>query len=157
MRVLTFAAAAALLSIFCAACGQKTEHYSTTLEIARTQTIQSGGGKVIDVELEYSDCPGEQRDVFQEDAQFAECLGKYKLGEKVPAELTWQQLPDGHYDSEVDKVGDCVRHRDAADERSYEVVRECKDIVVNGVVVGFQCVRKPTPELLAKCPWFRRK
>jgi len=56
----------------------------------------------------------------------------------------------------VEKVGDCARKRDALDERSYEVVHECQDILVNGVNVGFRCVRKPTQELLNKCPWFRR-
>ncbi len=138
------------------ACTDKPHTFETTVQIARTQVVKTGGGRVIDVELEYADCPGEQQEIFQGDASFAECLAKYKIGEKVPASIAWSRLPDGHYDSEVTRIGDCPRKRDENDERSYEVVHECKDILVNGVVVGFRCDRKPTPELLAKCPWFRR-
>jgi hypothetical protein len=138
------------------ACSEKEQTYQTSVQIARTQVVKSPAGKVIDVELEYADCPGEQQEIFQGDAAFADCIARYKVGEKVPATVVWSRLPDGHYDSEVEKVGECPRKRDANDERSYEVVHECKDIVVNGVIIGFHCDRKPTPELLAKCPWFRR-
>ena len=138
------------------ACSQKPQHFDTNVELARVEVVKTGGGRWVDVELEYSDCPGEQREIFQADSAFADCLAKYKPGEKVPASIVWSQEADGHFDSEVEKVGDCVRKRDALDERSYEVVHECQDILVNGVNVGFRCVRKPTPELLAKCPWFRR-
>ena len=139
-----------------AACSEKPQTYETNVQIARTQVVSEGATKVIDVELEYSDCPGEQQEIFQGDAAFAQCLAKYKPGDKLPATVVWSKLPDGHYDSEVQKIGDCPRKRDANDDRSYEVVHECKDVVVNGVVVGFHCDRKPTQELLAKCPWFRR-
>ena len=138
------------------ACSQKPQHFDTNVELARVEVVKTGGGRWVDVELEYSDCPGEQREIFQADSAFADCLAKYKPGEKVPASIVWSQEADGHFDSEVEKVGDCARKRDALDERSYEVVHECQDIVVNGVNVGFRCVRKPTQELLSKCPWFRR-
>ncbi len=160
MHPLKLRALAIAIASLTTGCSDKPEHYTSTLQIARMQIIQDptgGKSKMVDVELEYTDCPGEQREVFQEDSAFLECIARYKLGDKVPAEISFSKLADGHWDSEVDKIGDCVRTRDALDERSYEVVHECKDIVVNGVTVGFQCTRKPTPELLAKCPWFRRK
>jgi hypothetical protein len=145
-----------LASITCAACAEKTQEFQTSVQIARTQVVTTARGKWVDVELEYSDCPGEQREIFQADATFYDCLTKYRVGESVAATVVWSHLPDGHYDSEIDRVGECKRKRDALDERSYEVVHECHDIVVNGVSVGFRCDRKPSPELLAKCPWFRR-
>ncbi len=138
------------------ACSQKPQHFDTNVELARVEVVKTAGGRWVDVELEYSDCPGEQREIFQADSAFADCLSKYKPGEKVAASIVWSQEADGHFDSEVEKVGDCSRKRDALDERSYEVVHECQDILVNGVNVGFRCVRKPTQELLTKCPWFRR-
>jgi hypothetical protein len=144
------------LAVSIAACSNKPEHYQTTVQIARTQVVPTATTKVIDVELEYSDCPGEQQEIFQGDAAFADCMAKYKPGDKVAANIVFAKLPDGHYDSEVEKVGDCPRKRDANDDRSYELVHECKDVVVNGTVVGFHCDHKPTRELLAKCPWFRR-
>jgi hypothetical protein len=138
------------------ACSHKNETFTTHVEISRTQVVTTGAARAVDVELEYSDCPGEQREIFQADATFADCLTQYKIGEKVEAQIIWQQMPDGHFDSEVDKVGTCPRKRDAQDERSYEIVHECHDIIVNGMNIGFHCDRKPTPELLSKCPWFRR-
>ena len=112
--------------------------------------------KLLWIDLEYTDCPGDQREIFQGDAEFAKCLARYKVGEKVPATVVFAQMPDGHFDSEVDRVGECKRTRDALDERSYEVVHECRDLKVNGVIVGFHCDRKPSRELLKKCPWFKR-
>ncbi len=138
------------------ACSQKPQTFETHVTIARTQVVVQHGAKIIDVELEYPDCPGEQQEIFQGDAAFAACVAKYKIGEIVPATVTWARLPDGHYDSEVDRVGDCPNKHDENDDRSYEVVHECRDVVVNGSTVGFHCDRKPSPELLAKCPWFRR-
>jgi ABC-type enterochelin transport system substrate-binding protein len=138
------------------ACSERSASYTTQVQLTRTEVVKSPDGKTIDVELEYTDCPGEQREIFQADSAFADCIAKYKIGDKVSAEVSWAKLPDGHSDSEIDKIGECTRKRDALDERSYEVVHECHDIVVNGVSVGFQCTHKPSSELLAKCPWFRR-
>ena len=152
--ITTSVVAAALLAI--TACSSKPKKFETNVELARVEVVKTTAGRWVDVELEYADCPGEQREIFQADAVFADCLAKYKLGEKVRATIMWSQEADGHYDSEVESLGDCHRKRDTLDERSYEVVHECKDLVVNGVNVGFRCDRKPSPELLQKCPWFRR-
>jgi hypothetical protein len=137
-------------------CSRKAEHYETTVQILRTETVSDRRGTVVDVDLEYTDCPGDQREIFQGDAEFAKCLARYKVGEKLKATVAFAQMPDGHFDSEIDVIGECTRKRDALDERSYEVVHQCHDLRVNGVVVGFHCDRKPSKELLAKCPWFKR-
>ncbi|HEY8078779.1 MAG TPA: hypothetical protein VIF62_31825 [Labilithrix sp.] len=146
----------ALAVVALVGCSEKPQTFETNVQIARTQVVTQHGTKIIDVELEYVDCPGEQQEIFQGDAPFANCIAKYKIGEKVPASVVWSKLPDGHYDSEVDRIGDCTNKRDENDDRSYEVVHECHDVVVNGSTVGFHCDRKPNAELLAKCPWFRR-
>jgi hypothetical protein len=139
-----------------AGCGRESRRFETTVQIVRTETVKDRTGTVIDVELEYADCDGDQHEVFQADAAFATCIGRYKTGEKVTSTIHFQQMPDGHFDSEVERVGECKRERDSQDERSYEIVHQCHDLKVNGVVIGFHCDRRPSKELLAKCPWFRR-
>jgi hypothetical protein len=119
-------------------------------------TAQNGTPLAVDVELEYPDCPGDQQEIFQGDSAFAQCMVRYKPGEKLPATIHWESVGNGHFDSEVVRVGECERKRDGADERSYEVLQVCTDLVVNGVKVGFRCDRKPSADLLQKCPWFRR-
>ena len=156
MRRLSTVAVVVAMALAVAACSNKAKRFDTSVELARVEVVKTGAGRWIDVELEYTECPGEQREIFQANSAFADCLAKYKPGEKIPATVVWNQEADGHYDSEVERIGDCHRTRDALDERSYEVVHECKDLVVNGVTVGFRCDRKPSPELLARCPWFRR-
>ena len=54
-------------------------------------------------------------------------------------------------------AGRALYKRDPRDARSYEVVQECSDVVVNGLKAGFHCDRKPNRELLDKCPWFARQ
>ena len=154
IKACTVFAATALACL--AGCSRESHRYETTVQIVRTETVKDRAGTVIDVDLEYADCPGDQREVFQADAAFAQCLARYKNGEKIPASILFQQMPDGHFDSEIEKVGECHRTRDSQDERSYEIVHQCRDLKVNGIVIGFRCDRKPSKELLAKCPWFRR-
>jgi hypothetical protein len=149
----------AAVAIAFVACTSKPRDFDTQVELRRLQIIErdaQGAPLSVDIELEYPDCPGEQQEVFQGGKELAQCLAKYKLGDKLPASVHWESTGEGHYDSEVTRIGECTRKRDVADERSYEVVQVCEDVVANGVKVGFHCSRKPTPELLAKCPWFRR-
>jgi hypothetical protein len=156
VRLVLFAVTASAIAI---ACTPKPQDFDTKVELRRVQVIErdaQGNPLTVDIELEYPDCPGEQQEVFQGGKDLAQCLAKYKIGDKLPAKIHWEHTSEGRFDSEVTHVGDCERKRDAADERSYEVVQVCEDIVANGVKVGFRCGRKPTQELLTKCPWFRR-
>jgi hypothetical protein len=61
----------------------------------------------------------------------------------------------GEYKNRVVKLGECNRKIDPNDEASYEVVQDCEDMVVNGVVVGVHCDRTRNKELINKCPWFK--
>jgi hypothetical protein len=155
-KAITLVALGALGVALLGGCSRESRRYDTTVQIVRTETVKNRGGTVIDVDLEYTDCPGDQREIFQADAAFALCINRYKFGEKVQASVLFTQMRDGHFDSEIEQVGECRRSRDSQDERSYEIVHQCHDLKVNGVVIGFRCDRKPTRELLAKCPWFRR-
>lgn len=158
MRRLILAASAAALAL--ASCAKPTTRHDTKVVLQGREVVHrdaKGAPAAVEVSVEYPECPGEQLETLQAGAEFAACLAKYKIGDTLPATIVHAPTADGHYDSEIDRLGDCTRRRDARDARSYEVVQICEDVVVNGVVVGFHCDRRPSKELVAKCPWFARK
>ena len=153
------ALALAAQSLWTLACStEKT--FDTNVEIVRVRPIRRDLGDpsvvlTVDIEVSYAECPGEQRKMIRGDKAFAACVMKHKVGDKVPARLTWAMDDKGAYGNKIIKLAECERKLDPNDEASYEVVQDCEDLVVNGVVVGVHCDRKRTKELLEKCPWFR--
>jgi len=149
----------ALLAIAVLGCEHAPRNYETRVTIKSIEVVarDSKGPQIIEVNVEYPDCPGEQLETLQGDIEFTKCALKFKVGEVLPASIEWGPTDFGHYDSEITKLGDCTRKRDPRDARSYEVVQECTDVNVNGVKAGFHCDRKPNKELLTKCPWFTRQ
>ncbi len=157
MRHLIPVAALALLALSCEA---KPKYFDTKVTLKSVEVVARDAKnepQIIEVQVEYPDCPGEQLETLQGNVDFTRCALKYKIGEEVAAQIEWGPTDYGHYDSEIIKLGDCARKRDPRDARSYEVVQSCADVNVNGVKAGFHCDRKPTKELLGKCPWFARK
>lgn len=152
---LALASAVALSPAACA----KPESFTSTVTIEQTQLFGGADAPVVmDVHMLFSECPGAQRKVVRGDKAFAACAKKYKTGDKVPVEiLVTYRSERGDYRNEVVKLGDCARTVDPKDEASYEVVQDCRDVVVNGVVTGVHCDRTRNDALIAKCPWFRRK
>ncbi len=149
-----YVAALALVS-----CG-KAHDYDTKVTLKTIEVVARDAKNeplIIEVNVEYPECPGEQLETLQGNAEFSKCVLKYKMGETVPAVVEYSAMDFGHYDSEITKLGDCTRKRDPRDARSYEVIQECADVNVNGAKAGFHCGRKPDKELLAKCPWFARQ
>jgi hypothetical protein len=143
-----------------AACSKKPTTYQTKVTLKTVEVVArsaAGAPTIIEINVEYPDCPGEQLETLQGNAEFSKCALKYKAGEVIPATIEWGPTDYGHYDSEIIQLGDCPRKRDPRDARSYEVVQECTDVIVNGVKAGFHCDRKPNKELLDKCPWFARQ
>ena len=138
----------------------RTQRYESNVEVTRTHPIRTDGtGKplTLDLEISYGECPGTQIEVIRGGAAFAECVSKYKVGDKVRVGIEHVWSSEGFYTWTVDRVGDCARVKDANDEASYAMVRECDDWLVNGQRVGFQCRYIPENKLLAACPWFRRR
>ena len=143
-----------------AGCSKKPRNYDTKVTLKGVEVVARdnvGNPQLIEINVEYPDCPGEQLETLQGNAEFTKCALKFKVGEVLPATIEWGPTDYGHYDSEITKLGECPRTRDPRDARSYEVVQECTDVVVNGVKAGFHCDRKPNKELLDKCPWFTRQ
>jgi hypothetical protein len=138
----------------------RAKHYESSVEVTRIAAVRkddAGKPLTLDFEVSYVECPGTQMEVIRGGAEFAACVGKYKVGEKVKLGIDHEWAAEGHYKWTVRTVGDCVRVPDPNDEASYAMVRECDDWNVNGTRVGFQCRYIPEQKLVDKCPWFRRR
>lgn len=140
------------------ACSKPTR-YTSTVEVVQTQTFgNSSAPAVMDLEVVFVDCPGTQRKLIRGDKVFAACARKLAKGDKVPVEIAMTYRSDrGEYRNDIVKIGGCERTIDPQDEASYESVQQCTDVVVNGIVSGVRCDRTRGDDLIAKCPWFRRK
>ena len=152
-----------LMLLICAllvtGCKKKEKFYDTQVELTRFDILRySPDGKARDCDLEFSypDCPGEQVEVIRGGAEFAECIKKYKMGDKIPAKVLYHWDKGGFYDWDIHEMGGCKRPPDPDDEASFDSVKECEPIVSNGVEEGFMCNYIPQKALLAKCPWFAR-
>lgn len=149
-----------LLALALAACAKKPRTFQTHVTLKGLEVVSredDGTPRILEVTVEYPDCPGEQLETLQGNAAFTHCALKYKVGDVLPATVEWGPTDYGHYDSEISSLGGCARTRDPRDARSYEVVQVCSDVMINGVKAGFHCDRKPTAELITKCPWFLRE
>ncbi|MBX3262322.1 MAG: hypothetical protein KF782_21750 [Labilithrix sp.] len=138
----------------------RPKHYETTVEITRVSVVrkdESNKPLVLDVEVAYSECPGEQLEVVRGGLEFAPCAGKLKVGDKVKVGIDHEWTDEGHYKWTIRTLGECSRVPDPNDEASYALVRECEDLTVNGARVGFQCKYIPERGLVDKCPWFQRR
>jgi hypothetical protein len=155
MRLAAFAALASIVVAGCS--GKKTYH--TTVELTRVHPFgrDPKAPGMMDIELRYSECPGDARKLIRGDKEFAKCAVGFKTGAKVPVDVVSTYVSDrGAYRSEIVKIGDCTIKTDPKDEANYEQIEECTDLKMSGGVVGVHCDRTRNAALVAKCPWLRR-
>jgi hypothetical protein len=141
-----------------AGCKGKPQHFSTTVEVMQVRTFGSAAGpKLTDLELKYTTCPANARQVMRVGKEFSECGTKLKVGDKLKAEvvLSWN-AERGFYRNEIVHLGECAVKLDSKDEANYQMVEACSDSKASGVVVGVRCERGRSEALLAACPWLRR-
>jgi hypothetical protein len=153
------AASLTLWTLSVVGCHAASRQYVAKVKLEKLEIDQRGAhGEpiTIDVTLEFPDCPGDQLKTVRGGAEFAQCLQSHKAGETVEAGLHWGPVVDG-YDFEVTEIAGCKRPPDADDESGHEIIQVCKDVEAHGVRIGFFCDRKPSKELLAKCPYFRTR
>jgi hypothetical protein len=152
------------VSLFASGCGEKPQKFTTSVEIVQVQRL--GGGSqdlkappgLLDIELKYVDCPGDARRVMRGDKTFSQCGAKFKKGDKVPADVVLTYSSErGQYRSELVRLDDCEVKLDPKEEANYETVQDCKDLVSSGAVVGVHCDRTRNQDLVAKCPWLKRR
>lgn len=115
-----------------------------------------GAPKVVDYELEWDPCPGDQFQVIRGDATFAQCMAKYDVGELVHVKVAHMWDTRGFYFWDLYEIGDCARTMERQ-EGSFEKSQECSDVSAYGTNVGFECKRRPEAKLLQICPWTARE
>lgn len=160
MRFSRSAALCVGLIVAAPAC-EKPKHYTTNVEILKIRRFGQDANKqggVTELELKFVDCPGEAHKVLRVDKVFAACGAKLKQGDKVPAEVVLSYSRErSTYRNDVVRLDDCAVKVDPKDEANYELVQECRPLTATGVDVGVHCDRTRSPEMLAKCPFLRRR
>ena len=151
----------ALSLISCVAllgCTPKTERFESVCQIVHKEVVEAsdkGEPAIVDYELEWDPCPGEQLQIVRGNADFAKCMAKYAQGDLVPVKVEHQWDTRGFYEWDVYQVGDCTRAMDDA-EGSFEKSQECSDEMAYGQSIGFNCSRRPQKKLVQVCPWTAR-
>ena len=139
---------------------EKPVNYTTTVEVLQVQRFGQDKSQpgMMDLDLKFVECPGEARKIIRGDKNFTPCGQKFKKGDKISAEVVLSYSSDrGQYRSEIVKLDDCPLKLDPKEQANYEVVQDCKELLSSGVVVGVHCDRTRNAELVAKCPWFKRR
>ncbi|MEZ4410221.1 MAG: hypothetical protein R3A52_27645 [Polyangiales bacterium] len=149
------------LAAAAAGCARSKRYYSH-VEVLRVaaRRMERGTGlpRMLDVEVRYVDCPGTQTEVIRGGQDFARCFyERNRVGARVGVQIEHHPTRDGEWEWHVLSVGGCARPPDHNDEASFETVQECRDVFAYGQRIGFRCDRIPQRELLARCPWFRRR
>jgi hypothetical protein len=137
----------------------KKQTYHTTVELTRVHAFGKDpkAPGMMDIELRYSECPGDARKLIRGDKEFAKCALGLKKGSKVPVDVVSVYNSErGAYRSDIVKIGDCPIKTDPKDEANYEQIEECTDLKMSGGVAGVHCDRTRNPALVAKCPWLKR-
>jgi hypothetical protein len=140
---------------------EKSARYTTTVEILQIQRFgqdpKTNPG-MTDLELKFVDCPGDARKIIRTDKAFGACGAKFKKGDKVSADVVLNYSSErSQYRNEIVRLDDCQVKLDPKEEANYEIYQDCRDLVASGAVVGVHCDRQRGKELLAKCPWMRRR
>jgi hypothetical protein len=142
-----------------AGCKQKSQTFSTTVEVVQLRQFGGGGNgpKLTDLEVRFDKCPGDARQVMRLGKELSECGGKLKVGDKPTAEvaLSWNS-ERGVYRNEITRLGDCAVKLDPKDEANYQSFENCSEVKATGMTVGVRCERTRSEAVLAACPWLRR-
>jgi hypothetical protein len=113
--------------------------------------------ELVDLELEWDPCPGDQFQVIRGNKDFAACTEKYAEGDYVPVRVKQWWDERGFYRWDIFQLGDCTREIDPEAEGSFEKSQECTDVVQYGRTTGFDCLRRPERKLVRVCPWMARR
>lgn len=137
-----------------------TSRYESVCQLIRREVLETdaaGHATVVDVELEWDPCPGDQFQVVRGDGAFAECLARYEVGDALPVVVQHSWDSRGYYVWDLESVGGCAHAIERGAEGSFEKSQECHEVLRQGIAVGFECNRQPFEELVAVCPWMARE
>ena len=148
------------LSVLAAGCGKPERRFESVCQIVRkdvVETAENGDAEIMDVELEWDPCPGDQFQVVRGGKEFAACMQTQEVGSLVPVQVKHWWDERGYYTWDVYKVGACGREIEPDSEGSYEKSQECSDDTMFGRTAGFKCSRRPFKRLVSVCPWMARQ
>lgn len=150
--------AGASLLVSLASC-DKPQQYTTTVEIQKIRRLgQDPRASLTEIELVFSDCPGHATKLIRADKSFAECGAKLERGHKIEAQVVLSYSRErGNYRNDVTRLGDCELKTDPKDEANFELVEQCRPVIATGVEVGVHCDRTRTAEMVARCPFLKRR
>lgn len=125
--------------------------------IVQVQVVQIARlGGLTDLEISY-DCPADSKRLVRLDASFEPCGKELQVGDRIEAELVLRRSGErGTWQSQIVRLGRCAVHPDPNDASNFEMVQECRDLVVSGTTVGVECDRRRSAALLTACPFLRR-
>lgn len=141
-------------------CNNQERKFESVCQVVSRHVVDTdadGGAELVDIELEWDPCPGDQFQVIRGDKAFAACTAKYEPGTYVPVRVTQWWDERGFYRWDIHQVGDCTRKIEPEAEGSYEKSQECTEVVQYGHTTGFDCLRRPEHKLVSICPWMARK
>lgn len=140
-------------------CQKGEQRFESTCQLVRRDVVEAndkGEPEIIDVELEWDPCPGDQFQVVRGGKEFSACMQQYEIGKLLPVLVKHWWDDRGYYVWDVYRVGACNRTIEAS-EGSYEKSQECSDVEMYGRGAGFSCNRRPFKGLVATCPWMARQ
>jgi hypothetical protein len=143
-----------------AGCGKQEHRFESVCQIVRKDIVEKddkGEAEILDVELEWDPCPGDQFQVVRGGRDFAACMKDAEVGSLVPVQVKHWWDDRGYFTWDVYKIGNCAREIEANSEGSYEKSQECSDEVMYGRTAGVSCSRRPFKQLVQVCPWMARQ
>lgn len=141
-------------------CSAKEKKFESVCQVVAKRVVETsddGKPELVDLELEWDPCPGDQFQIVRGSAEFAQCTTKYEVGQYVPVRVKQWWDERGYYRWDIYQVGDCTRDIEPESEGSYEKSQECSEVKAYGHVTGFDCMRRPEKKLVSVCPWMARK
>jgi hypothetical protein len=149
-----------LLAVSLVGCTKKDQRYESVCQVIRKDVVEEndkGEPEIMDIELEWDPCPGDQFQVVRGGKDFATCMQKVEVGSLQPVLVKRWWDTRGYFTWDVYKVGECAREIEPDSEGSYEKSAECNDDSMYGQTTGFKCSRRPFKKLVSVCPWMARQ
>jgi len=141
-------------------CSWKEKKFESVCQVVARRVVETtddGRPELVDLELEWDPCPGDQFQVVRGSMEFAQCTEKYEVGSMVNVRVKQWWDDRGYYKWDIYQIGDCTREIEPDSEGSYEKSQECSEVKAYGRVQGFECMRRPEKKLVGVCPWMSRK
>jgi hypothetical protein len=142
-----------------ASCKPKDSHWESVCQIVSRTVVheEKDGPTLVDMELEWDPCTGDQFQVIRGGKDFAACSAKLKEGQYVSVQVLHYWDERGYYKWTLEKVGDCKVDVQIDAPGSFEKGQTCDDVVNHGQKSGFKCSRKADKRLVSICPWMARE